>query len=848
MSEIEELIDLPLVKGWGPNTCEIMIVNDYPCKEETDERRAVVGFPARTITRFLRENNYSIEKCFKTSFIKIPFSMPKNKKRAEAALAQVRKDFAPLTFEKVLAQEILEVNPNVIISVGELPTNYLTGKRSITKLRGSVFPLSDLVRMDTGSPADVKPNTRVIPVLSPRDIAVKHLHNAYTSLDYAKAVRLRTQTDSIRDNSLIWIARDAKSLTNWWLDRGVKSEFLTLDIETYNSFITCISFCGDGYEALSVPLIDPRIANTDRALMLKMVGRILASPLPKVNQNIKYDHHILEEWGFNVNNIVGDTMLLGHSIYPELPKGLDFYTSLYTDIAYYKDDGRDFNPKQGWDVLYTYNAKDSLAAWQIYKKQQIDAKELKVWDFYQKKVWPCYAIYKKMDDRGIRIDKAEQDVLNVKYGEILATHESHLKRLINNELFNFNSPKQTAQLVYENLKFPEQRKRNAQGVSTLSTDEETLEELILNHSRSEEVRDILWNIIWCRKLYNIVNFINTPYHLDGRMRTSSKLTGTKSGRTSGSETVDRIWYKNVPEHPWYRKDKKSVRVLSRELGESFQKVPKHGIEIGDQEIGRDLRKIYVPSPGYTFVEGDGGQAEARVVAILAEDYKALDEMERTSFTRNPFGIKDDLHTKTAMMVLGKDFNEVTEVMRQDFGKKPRHAGNYDMGPKRLSLMAHISFAKAAACLSKFHAISPNIREIYHLSVRNMVTNSRILTTLHGRMRQFLDKLTEETFKQAYSHYPQAAVSDHTKFTTLIPLMRWTDEHEMQAFFLSESHDSLLFEVKNEQVEQFALKFKEFGETPLIFDSGSFIRDRQLIIPLEVKSSAENWYSLRELKF
>lgn len=833
------------VKGHGPEQPEIMIVADYPTKEELANGKALDGSGGRLVANYLKENNYSIDKCYKTSFIRTEFSYPKNNKKRKEALEAAAKGYLPGNFRKELAQEILDLQPSVIISLGELPTQYLVNKYQIDKVRGSVFPLADNVIMDTGDPSKLRPNIRVVPAFSPRDIYAKWQRNFYATIDIGRAVAVRTRRDAITEKSLLWIVRSAGDLITWWTNRGYKSKFLTLDIETFNGFITCISFCGDGYEALSVPLVDKGMSAVDRALILKTVSQILRSPIPKVNQNIKYDHHILEYWGFCLEMVAGDTMLLGHCLYPELPKGLDFYTSIYTDFAYYKDEGRDFNPKQGWDVLFLYNAKDSLTAWQIYEAQINEAKEVGIWDFYQQKVWPCYHVYKKADDRGIRIDETEKNLLNVKYEEMMEVRHDNLKKLTGKPDINFNSPKQIATMLYDEFELPKQFKRNAEGNKVLTTDEETIEELILNYAKTEEIRDVLWAVIWCRKIYKILNYINVAYDAEeGRIHSWSKLTGTKSGRTSWSETLDKLYYRNVPEHPWYDKNKKSFKYLSKELGLSLQTLPVHGFEIGTVAIGRDLRKMYVPTPGYTFVNGDGGQAEARVVAMISEDWAALDEMERKSFRRNKHGLKDDLHTKTAMLVLQKLFDDITESDRQDFGKKPRHAGNYDMGPGRLSLMAHISFQRAIAALSKFHSISPKIREIFHTTVRTLVTNTRLLSTLHGRRRQFFDKLTSETYKQAFSYYPQAVVSDHIKFDTLVPLMTEMGDH---AFFLSESHDSLFFEVKKDHVEPFCHRFKELEETPLVFNQGSFIRNRQLVIPLEVKISETNWHDLKEFK-
>src|SRR6185369_9408780 len=93
-------------------------------------------------------------------------------------------------------------------------------------------------------------------------------------------------------------------------DRTIKEGgFLTFDIETYFQIPICISFCFDGFESVCVPLVDSSIDRDNRTLMMELVAKLLASPIPKVNQNIKYDWKIMERWQFYVNNVVGDTML-----------------------------------------------------------------------------------------------------------------------------------------------------------------------------------------------------------------------------------------------------------------------------------------------------------------------------------------------------------------------------------------------------------------------------------------------------------------------------------------------------------------------------------------------------------
>lgn len=849
-----------LVKGHGNESAQIMVVTDYPSAEEWNSGKSGTGYVERRFKNLFRDCGYDYSKTFVTTVYKREFHLPRAKNLQEKYVLEYEEAFAPNKYGTILGNEIAEIKPNVIVAAGEYSLRYLTGRRQILKQRGSILPLHERVRVESGR-ADIPIHIRVIPVIHPRDIVQKEIHNAYTQIDIGRAVKYCGRTDIHKDNSLLWIVWKVSELANWWSERGCKAKFLTVDIETYHGFITCIGFSHNGREAISVPLLDKRMTMLDRALILRLLSRILKSKVPKVNQHIFFDDWELTGWGLPMENIQGCTMWLAHCCYPELPRDLGFLTSIYTEIPYYKDEGHDFRPSDGFDTLYLYNAKDALTAWQIYEAQEKDAHEIGVWPFYREKVWPLYNVYKKQAHRGITIDPAEQAILLRKYDYMLSDRHSRLEKIVGHDI-NYNAPAKIADLVYNQLQYPPQYKVDRQtGKKSLTTGEETLEELILNHSQGEVADEILWNILWCRKLFKIKKLILVPYHFDGRMRSYPKITGTKSGRTSFSKTPDRIYFKNSKSDPLYKPQVSIGKITSRNLGLSFQTIGKHGFviqaendeeedefsswDIQGVEVGKDIRRMYVPTPGYTFIEGDGGQAEARVVCVIAEDWDALAEMNRKDFKRNGNKLKDDLHTKTAMLVLNKTFDEITEADRQDFGKKPRHAGNYDMGPGRLALMAHLPIAEAQTVLTRFHANAPKIRENFHAGVRSAVSNRRELRSPHGRIRQFLGKLTSEYFKEAFSWTPQAIVSDHTKFTTVVPVCeKWSAP---QAYFLAESHDSAFFEVKDECVDDFVLDFISAGQTPISFREGTFQRDFDLVIPVEMKKSTTNWYEMKEIK-
>jgi uracil-DNA glycosylase family 4 len=203
------------IVGWGPDQCEVMIVTDYPSSDELASGKSCVGSIGRSIGGYLKDANYSLDKCWKTSYIKEEVHFPRSKDGKQEVINDIRHRE---NWGKILATELLDIKPNVIISAGELSTNYLTSRKNILKLRGSTLPLSDSIRLDSGVPSNISEHIRVIPVIHPRDIYFNWSYNAYTGLDYQKAIKLRTRTDKIQENFLLWICRDARSLETWCMN------------------------------------------------------------------------------------------------------------------------------------------------------------------------------------------------------------------------------------------------------------------------------------------------------------------------------------------------------------------------------------------------------------------------------------------------------------------------------------------------------------------------------------------------------------------------------------------------------------------------------------------------------
>lgn len=137
-----------MVLGNGPQDAQIMIVSDYPTKDELAAKRAGEGACGRLFSNYFRDNGFSYDQVYKTCLIKTEFSWPKGAKHRKEVIHALPKRELLLT----VADEIANVKPNVIITAGEISTRFLTGRTPVTKLRGSVLTLSDQFYNDVKNP------------------------------------------------------------------------------------------------------------------------------------------------------------------------------------------------------------------------------------------------------------------------------------------------------------------------------------------------------------------------------------------------------------------------------------------------------------------------------------------------------------------------------------------------------------------------------------------------------------------------------------------------------------------------------------------------------------------------
>ena len=799
-----------MISGHGYSSAKIMLVADGCTTEDVQKGMAISGYNESILRSLCNDNGIVFNECWKTALIKEKINLVDPESNEEMVTEE---------YKQVLTNEINTINPAVVVPLCELSFRFLTDLKSIYKFRGSVLP-----------PASNKLQnpTRIIPVLGPNPYLNADFSMTFISrLDFAKVAKNQHIRGPIQEIGNTWIAKDSNTLREFFSRHYRIAKFVVFDIETYCGIPTCISFCFDGHESVTVPILDTRIPLDARVLMLGEVAKLLASPIPKVNQNIKFDWRKCERFLLKVNNIVGDTLLAASTLFPEFPKNLGFLTSLYTDMPYFKDEGKQYDPTvHNRDRLYLYCAKDSLATHQIYT-QQLEEMEQQGVKYVYDKIMEVFPLYRRMEDNGIRIDELAKNNLRAKYISLYNTQVYKFKYLCNEDI-NPASPKQVQKLIYENLGFKAVRgvKRTKSG--GLGTDEESLELLIWmgKSNTTKDANEILRTLIAIRKLHKVLEYIDTVIHPDGRLRCEYNLGGTVNGRTTAGKTTDNLLI-------FHKKG-----VVSEDIGRSFQTIAKHGFELDGEHLGRDLRSMFVPSRGYSFVECDLSQAEARVDAVLARDFDILPVFD------GPIGI----HRLTGSWLYNCDPNEIKKntlvngVDRYHQAKTARHAGERNMKPDRLMMMIHQPIRECERILRTFHEKQPNIRNVFHKDIDAQIRNHRILRAPNGRMRQFYGKYNSDQVNEGISTLPQEIVSDQLKFS-----LPKTFEECDWALPILEAHDGFLSEVPIGREEEYAVVFKKNVETPIDFRTCSLSRDYELIIPMECEKSNTNWQELKGFK-
>ena len=422
-----------------------------------------------------------------------------------------------------------------------------------------------------------------------------------------------------------------------------------------------------------------------------------------------------------------------------------------------------------------------------------------------------HVLYMEIESVGLRVDFEKRAQLYDKYSKRFKEVNDRLTENLGYPL-NVNSPRQVALTVFQHLKCP----------ARANTSEETLISLMVNTVKDGRRRQILSDIIEGRKLRKTINtYICALPDFDGRMRTSYRITGTETGRTSTSVLK--------PPLRWSLKH----RGKKLTIGMAFQTITKHG------DVGADIREMFIPDEGCAFVEVDSSQAEARIVALLAEDHALL----------NLFDSGQDVHKITAGRIFKVDPSKISREERF-LGKKGRHSFNYDIKKhtfmldvnkeaRKAGIDISISEWRAGKILDELYTMHPNVKSVFHAEVQRILGRDRTMYNPFGRRRVFFGRWDEQLFREGYANIPQGTVGDNTKLAMLRTRDRIPDLR-----ICMESHDSFTAIVPIDKIDKYAPIMAEEMSRPIDFSNCSIPRGT-IIIPAEVKVGYKNLKDMQD---
>ena len=387
-----------------------------------------------------------------------------------------------------------------------------------------------------------------------------------------------------------------------------------------------------------------------------------------------------------------------------------------------------------------------------------------------------------MEQNGIRV---EADALK-QYGDQLAGKIAELEKEIYEEAgetFNINSPKQLGVVLFENMKLPGGRKTKT-GYSTAA---DVLEKLAPEHPVVAKILEYRqYTKLKSTYADGLANYIQD----DGRIHGKFNQTITATGRISSTEPN----LQNIP-----------VRM----------------------ELGRLIRKVFIPEEGYRFVDADYSQIELRVLAHCSGDEHLIQAYKEQS----------DIHRITASQVFHIPFDEVTPQQRRN-AKAVNFGIVYGISSFGLSQDLSITRKEAAKYIDDYFATYPGIKTFLDHAVTHAKEEGYVVT-LFGRRRP-VPELSSSNFMQrsfgervAMNSPIQGAAADIIKIAMIRVNQRLKDQ-KMKSRLVLQVHDELLIEAYEPELDEVQNILKEEME-----------HAAELKVPLEIDMhTGTNWYEAK----
>ncbi|MBQ8558812.1 MAG: DNA polymerase I [Tyzzerella sp.] len=426
-----------------------------------------------------------------------------------------------------------------------------------------------------------------------------------------------------------------------------------------------------------------------------------------------------------------------------------------------------------------YEAYAAYASYELLTKKLEETGMKKLFDEIEMPL--VFTLY-DMEKNGVKVEAEALRIYGEQLGNKIVEVEKQIYELTG-ENFNINSPKQLGVILFEKMGLPHGKKTK----TGYSTSADILEKLAPEYP---VVSDILKyrQLTKLKSTYadGLANFIQE----DGRIHGKFNQTITATGRISSTEPN----LQNIP-----------VRM----------------------ELGRLIRKVFIPEDGYAFVDADYSQIELRILAHCSGDEQLI----------NAYKEARDIHRITASQVFHIPFDEVTDLQRRN-AKAVNFGIVYGISSFGLSEDLSITKKEAAQYIENYFNTYPGIKKFLDDAVAHAKENGYV-ETLFGRRRP-VPELSSSNFMQrsfgervAMNSPIQGTAADIMKIA-MIGVNKRLKENQMKSRLVLQVHDELLIEAHQDEVEQVKeiLKYEMEHAT-------------SLLVPLDVDMHVgENWYEAK----
>ncbi|MFN8358385.1 MAG: DNA polymerase I [Candidatus Kapaibacterium sp.] len=517
-------------------------------------------------------------------------------------------------------------------------------------------------------------------------------------------------------------------------------------------------------------------------VLLHIKPLLESTSIPKVGQNAKFDAVILKRFGVNVAPITFDTMLASYILNPDVQHGMDALAKRWMNYSPIPISDLIGEKKQGsmrdvpLDKAADYAAEDADVTLKLRNILYQELVKDKLLPLAQKVEFPLIEVLVEMESNGVMIDTAALSVISEKIKVAVAELRTNIFKESLVE-FNIDSPKQVGDILFEKMMLPHGKKTK----TGYSTDVSVLSELaesfpiagmILEHRQLQKLQST-----YVESLPRMVS------PRTGRVHTTYNQTIAGTGRLSSVEPN----LQNIP-----------IRT----------------------EIGRSIRKAFIPKPGAVLLSADYSQIELRVIAHVCGDETLIHAFQH--------GL--DIHSATAAALFGIDIANVTSAERR-IAKTVNFGIMYGQGSFGLAQQLSISRAESKKIIDQYFEKYPRIKN-YIEDTKESARQNGYVSTLLGRRRYFStitsnNATIRQAAERAAINMPiQGTAADMMKLA-MIDVHKQMKAQKLQSKMLLQIHDELVFEAVDGEVEQLSALVKKsmesafpLGKVPVLVEVGT----------------------------